>query len=288
MSGLYLGPMGLVITVADDGSHVEQAAEAERLGFSALWLFGGQLKLLAPLAELLRATTSAVVAPAIVSLDVHGVDDVARLLEGLDPAEAERLVGGFGAPQREARPLAGLRTFLDQLDAAGVSMPAGRRLIAALGPRKLELARDRAAGAITMLVTPGHTAWAREVLGPDATLAVIQPVVLDTDLARGRRTVRGTLNFLLSVGGYAANARRMGFDDDAIASLSDDLVDAVATIGDADTILAGVRAHLDAGADHVALSVFSDGGQPGAIEVARAVAAAEAVAEAEWGLVPGA
>jgi probable F420-dependent oxidoreductase len=274
MSELELGSLGLVLNVADDRAHIGQAAEAERLGFSALWLFGGQLELLEPLAELLRATEKVAVAPAIVSLDVHGVDDVVRLLRVLDDGEAERLVGGFGAPQQAARPLAGLRDFLDELDGADVSLPAGRRLVAALGPRKLELARDRAAGAITMLVTPCYTAWAREVLGPDATLVVIQPVVLDDDLGRARQSVRGPLGFLLSVGGYAANMRRMGFGDDDIAAMSDELVDAIATVGDADAILAGVRAHLDAGADHVALSVFSDGDQPGTIEVARAVAAA--------------
>jgi probable F420-dependent oxidoreductase len=275
MSELELGPLGLVLNVADDRAHIEQAAEAERLGFSALWLFGGQLELLEPLAELLRATTRAAVAPAIVSLDVHGVDDVVRLLKVLDDGEADRLVGGFGGPQQAARPLAGLREFLDELDAADVSLPPERRLIAALGPRKLELARERAAGAITMLVTPGYTAWARGILGPDATLVVIQPVVLDTDLDRGRQAVRGMLGFLLGVGGYAANMRRMGIGDDAIAGVSDELVDAVATVGDADRILAGVRAHLGAGADHVALSVFSEGGQPGAIEVARQVAVAD-------------
>ncbi|MFC4630658.1 TIGR03620 family F420-dependent LLM class oxidoreductase [Promicromonospora alba] len=275
MSELELGSLGLVLNVADDRAHLAQAAEAEQLGFSALWLFGGQLELLQPLAELLRATEKVQVAPAIVSLDVHGVDDVVRLLEVLGDGEADRLVGGFGAPQQAARPLAGLREFLDELDAADVSLPAARRLIAALGPRKLELARDRAAGAITMLVTPAYTAWAREVLGPDATLVVIQPVVLDADLGRARQTVRGPLGFLLSVGGYAANMRRMGFGDDDIAAMSDELVDAIATVGDADAILAGVRAHLDAGADHVALSVFSEGDQPGAIEVARAVAAVD-------------
>lgn len=187
MSELDLGRMGLVLNVADDRAHIEQAAEAERLGFSALWLFGGQLELLEPLAELLRATKRAAVAPAIVSLDVHGVDDV---------------VSRPGSPQA------------------------------------------------------GACAGTRGILGPDATLVVIQPVVLDADLDRARQTVRGPLGFLLSVGGYAANMRRMGF-------------------GDVDAILAGVRAHLDAGADHVALSVFSDGGQPGAIEVARAVAGAD-------------
>ncbi|MFD2796987.1 TIGR03620 family F420-dependent LLM class oxidoreductase [Promicromonospora vindobonensis] len=274
MSELDLGPLGLVLNVADDRAHLKEAAEAERLGFSTLWLAGGQLETLEPLVELLRATEKVAVAPGIIPLDLHGVADVARLVNLLDDGEAARFVAGFGASQRNARPLAGLRAFLDELDTTGVPVPAGRRLVAALGPRKLELARERAAGAITMLVTPGYTAWAREILGPDATLVVHQLVVLDADVDRARQAVRGTLGFLLGVGGYAANARRMGFGDDDIADLSDDLVDAVSTVGDADAIAAGVQAHLDAGADHVALSVLSDGTRPGAIEVARTVAAA--------------
>jgi probable F420-dependent oxidoreductase len=271
MSELELGPFGLVLNVADDRAHIEQAAEAERLGFSTLWLPGGQLESLEPLVDLLRATEKVAVAPGIIPLDLHGAADVARLVSLLDDGEVARFVAGFGASQREARPLAGLRAFLDELDA---TVPAGRRLVAALGPRKLELARERAAGAITMLVTPGATSWAREILGPDATLVVHQPVVLDTDADRGRQTVRGMLGFLLNVGGYAANMRRMGFGDRDIADVSDELVDAVATIGSAEAMAAGVQAHLDAGADHVALSVLSDGTQPGPIEVARAVAAA--------------
>lgn len=274
MSEIELGPMGLVLDVADDQAHLGQAAEAERLGFSALWVAGGQLESLEPLVELLRATEKVAVASSIIPLDVHGVADVVRLVDLLDDGEVERLVAGFGASQRAAEPLAGMREFLDELDAADARVPAGRRLIAALGPRKLELARERAAGAIVMLVTPGHTAWAREILGPDATLVVHQLVVLDTEVEQARQTLRGTLRFLLGVEGYAANMPRMGFGDDEIADLSDELVDAVATTGDADAIIAAVRAHLVAGADHVALSVLSDGTQPGPIEVARAVAAA--------------
>ncbi|GAA4723052.1 putative F420-dependent oxidoreductase, MSMEG_4141 family [Promicromonospora umidemergens] len=277
MGEFELGPMGMVLDVADDRAHLERAAEAERLGFSALWVPGGQLETLEPLVELLRATQKATVAPGIMSLDVHGAADVVRLFDLLADREAERLVAGFGGPQQAARPLAAMRQFLDELDAAPAApVPAARRLIAALGPRKLELARERAAGAITMLVTPGYTEWARSVLGPDATLVVQQLVVLDSDVDSARRTVRGPLSFLLGpgVGGYAANMRRMGFGDDDITGLSDDLVDAVATIGDAEAIVAAAQAHLAAGADHVALSVLSDGRQPGQIEVARAVATA--------------
>lgn len=275
MSEFDLGSVGLVLDVAAEGAHIEQAAEAERLGYTTLWAAGGQLALLEPLVELVRATKKAAVAPAILSLDVHGLADVTGLYDRLDDDEAHRLVAGLGGPQQAARPLAALREFLDGLDAADPPVPAGRRLIAALGPRKLEIARDRAAGAITLLVTPGYTEWARGVLGPEATLVVDQMVVLDTDVERARQTVRVPLGFLLNVGGYAMNMRRMGFDDDDITGVSDKLVDAVAIAGDADTIAAGVRAHLAAGADHVALSVLSDGSQPGAMEVARAVAAAD-------------
>lgn len=277
MSRLELGPMGMVVDVADDRAHLEHAKELERLGFSALWLPGGQLQSLEPLVELVRATEKVQVASAIVSLDVHGVADVVRLRALLDDGEADRLVTGFGGPQGAARPLVAMRAFLDELDSAHGVAATGRRLIAALGPRKLELARERAAGAITMLVTPGYTAWARKTLGPDATLVVLQPVVLDADLDRARQTARGPLSFLLGpgVGGYAANLRRMGFGDRDISGLSDELVDAVVTIGDAGAIVAGAQAQLAAGADHVALSVLSDGDeQPGTLEVARAVAAA--------------
>jgi hypothetical protein len=125
MSELELGPLGLVLNVADDRAHIEQAAEAERLGFSTLWLPGGQLETLEPLVELLRATEKVAVAPGIIPLDVHGTEDVVRLLGLLDDAEAARFVAGFGASQREARPLAGLRAFLDELDTTGVPVPAG-------------------------------------------------------------------------------------------------------------------------------------------------------------------
>lgn len=160
---------------------------------------------LEPLVELLRATEKVAVASSIIPLDVHGVADVVRLVDLLDDGEVERL-------------------------------------IAALGPRNLELARDRVAGAIMMLVTPGHTAWAREIIGPGATLVVHQLVVLDTEVEQARQTLRGTLRFLLGVEGYAANMPRMGFGDDEIADLSDGLVDAVATTGDADAIIAAARA----------------------------------------------
>ncbi|HUV11014.1 MAG TPA: TIGR03620 family F420-dependent LLM class oxidoreductase, partial [Acidimicrobiia bacterium] len=129
---------------------------------------------------------------------------------------------------------------------------------AALGPRMLGLARDRTDGAHPYLVTPEHTASAREILGPDRLLAPEQMVVLETDPTRAREIARGTLSmYLPGLPNYANNVRRLGFtDEDLTAPLSDRLVDALVAWGDAESIAARVRAHHDAGADHVAIQVL--------------------------------
>jgi probable F420-dependent oxidoreductase len=157
---------------------------------------------------------------------------------------------------------------LDRLDRSEPPVPAERRILAALGPRKLELARDRAAGAVALLVTPDYTAEARRILGPDATLVVSLMTVLGTDAAQARDTARVPLRFLSGVGGYATNFERMGFGADDISGLSDRLVDDLVAWGDADAIVARVRSHLAAGADHVVVSELGE--RPG--EVARQLA----------------
>ncbi|HET6663207.1 MAG TPA: LLM class flavin-dependent oxidoreductase, partial [Acidimicrobiales bacterium] len=135
--------------------------------------------------------------------------------------------------------------------------------MAALGPRMLDLARDRAAGAFPVLVTPDYTARARARLGADTTLAIEQLVVLDTDPQRARQLARRPLGFLGRLPGYQASFRRMGFADDEIEQVGDRLVDALVAWGDADAVAARAAEHRDAGADHVAISVVTDpGAQP--------------------------
>ena len=151
-------------------------------------------------------------------------------------------------------------------------MPAGRRLLAALGPRKLELARDRCAGAIVLLVTPAYISAARRILGDDSTLVIDQMLVLDADPARARQTARRPLRFLSGLRGYRSSFARMGFTDDDIDGLSDTLVDQLVIWGDADAIAARIGQYRQAGADHVVLHVLNDGAQPGPIEVARQLA----------------
>jgi probable F420-dependent oxidoreductase len=271
MSTLSLGPVGIALNVSADDTYLKEAAEAEQLGYSAIWLPGGQIDSLGRIAKIVGATRSVPVIPGIISLDVYPAAAVAALYAQLQASAPDRFVAGLGGPQH-TRPLRPLGDYLDELDRAEPPVPAGRRILAALGPRKLELARDRAAGAVALLVTPGYTRQARRLLGGQPTLIINQMVVLDRDAARARKAARAPLSFLSGVSGYPANFARMGFTDRDIADLSDRLVDELVIWGSADQITARVREHLEAGADQVALTVLNSGGQPGPIDVARELA----------------
>ncbi|MCU1656367.1 MAG: hypothetical protein JWO57_1023 [Pseudonocardiales bacterium] len=271
MSELRRGPIGVALNVSADDAHLDEAAELEKLGYSTIWLPGGQIDNLDTVAKVVRATTRIPVASGILSSDVFGPDEVARLYADLQAMEPERFVVGLGGSQKP-KSLRALHDYLDRLDAADPPVPAERRILAALGPRKLDLARARFAGAVTLLVTPAHTRDARRILGARATLAVDQMLVLDSDAERARETARGPLRFLSQIPGYVANFERMGFSSADISELSDRLVDELVVWGDADAIIARVRQHQAAGANQVVLSALSDGDQPGPIEVARRLA----------------
>lgn len=151
-------------------------------------------------------------------------------------------------------------------------MPAGRRLLAALGPRKLELARDRCAGAIMLLVTPAYISTARQIVGEQPTLVIDQMLVADTNPARARQTARRSLRFLSGLPRYAASFARMGFTDTDIADTTDRLIDELIIWGDADAITEQIKERRHAGADHVILHVLTHNGQPGSMQVARSLA----------------
>jgi probable F420-dependent oxidoreductase len=190
----------------------------------------------------------------------HGA---ARLLADAYPGR--HLLGlGFGGDRRPGtRPLAALGAYLDELDALDAASPAPapqapvRRLLAAYGPKMLRLARERADGAQTYHVTVAHTAQAREILGPDAFLAVEHPVLFETDPARARATAREHLQPYLATPYNLAKFRRLGYtDDDLAAGGSDRLVDDLVFWGDTETLAAKLHGHVEAGADHVAVQVI--------------------------------
>jgi probable F420-dependent oxidoreductase len=233
-------------------------AELEELRYSTIWLSGGQLANLEQVAAVVRATRRVPVGTGIISVSRFGTDAVAAAYAELEATDPGRFIVGLGGA-RGAKPLRIMAGYLDQLDSAQSGVPAGRRVLAALGPRMLDLARDRAAGALPVLVTPDYTAQARSALGGESTLIIQQLVLLETDTQRARQIARQPLGFLGRVPAYAANFRRMGFADDEIAHLSDRLVDALVAWGDVDAVAARIFAHRQAGADQVALSVLSAG-----------------------------
>ena len=242
-----LGPIGAVIDVTPDDTFVTTAVMLEDLGFDTIWLSGGRLDDLEQVLAVLAATGSARVGTSIIAADRFGSDAVADLYRRAEEAHPGRLVVGLGGAHGP-RPLATLGAYLDRL----ATVPAGSRLLAALGSRMLQLAGDRAGGALPVLVTPEYTASARAELG-DAALVVEQMVVLERDPVTARRIAAGPLGFLATIPAYAQNFRRMGFTDDDIDRLSDRLVDGLVASGDAAAVATRVAAHRAAGADHVAV-----------------------------------
>jgi probable F420-dependent oxidoreductase len=172
---------------------------------------------------------------------------------------------GFGGSDRPGTtPLAAMTKYLDELDAYQTPNPKApiHRILAAYGPKMLELARDRAAGAHTYHVTVSHTAQAREILGPDAFLGVEHAVLFETDPAKARAIAREHLQPYLNQKYNVAKFRRLGYSEEEIAAGgSDRIVDDLVFWGDLDTIVDKLHAHIEAGADHVGVQVI--GIEPG-------------------------
>jgi probable F420-dependent oxidoreductase len=173
-----------------------------------------------------------------------------------------RFVLGVGAGHREAtrqygQPYQTLAAYVDILRGEGV--PQEALVLAALGPKVLRLAGERAAGAIPYLVPPEHTRQAREILGAEPLLAPEHKVVLDTDTARARALGRTRVqNPYLSLVNYTSNLRRLGWaDGDLSGGGSDSLIDALVAHGSADQVAAQLGRHLDAGADHVVIQLLT-------------------------------
>jgi len=251
----------------DAGEAADAAAELEELGFSALWIpdIGGPL--FDSIDNLLTSTKQAVIATGILNLWMHEPSDVATRYASLTKTHGERFLLGIGvshAPLIDTRepglyrkPLAATRAFLDAIDATDTPVPVQNRVLAALGPKMLELSATRARGAHPYLVTPDHTRTAREVLG-DGPLLLPEQAVFLTDSRDEARAVG--VNFLRSYTGlpnYANNLLRSGFSQDDLDSVSDRLLDAIIAWGDEDAVARRVEEHKQAGADHVCVQALT-------------------------------
>jgi probable F420-dependent oxidoreductase len=287
-----LGPVGLWTRQLDmqPTDQVRAAlAELEELGWRSLWcweVLGREALTNAGL--LLAATGRMVVGTGIATIWARDPAAMANAQRTLAEAYPDRFVLGVGVSHgplvdarghRYQRPLATMRAYLDAMDAApwqGPPLPEQPpRVLAALGPRMLALAAERSAGALTYNATPEATAWARSILGVEPLLAVEQAVVVEDDPAEARRIARGLLAFYMTLPNYLRAWERLGFaPEDLAGGGSDRMVDAVVAWGGPQAIAERVRAHLDAGADHVCLQVL--GPDPDGVPMAgwRALAAA--------------
>lgn len=218
--------------------------------------------------NLLQATTSMTIATGILNLWMHTPEETAAEHARLTAEHGDRFLVGIGVSHsllidraeagRYSKPLMRMREFLDGLDAAPTPLAPDDRVLAALGPKMLELAGTRTTGTHPYLVTPEHTAVAREALGPDKLIAVEQAVVLEGDPTIARTVARQHLSGYALLPNYTNNWKRIGFTDDDLASgLSDRLVDAFVAWGDDTAVAKRVQEHRDAGADHVCIQALS-------------------------------
>ncbi|MEU3626546.1 LLM class F420-dependent oxidoreductase [Amycolatopsis coloradensis] len=245
-------------TFSFDGKEIgevrDAASEIEELGFDTLW-FGEHLgrEAFTQAGLLLAATSRLTVATGIARFDQREPATAAAAGRTLAEAYPGRFVLGLGGHRQGTKPLGAMRGYLDGMDRTELSTPDSphRRLLAALGPKMLSLAAERADGAHPYFVPVEHTALAREIMGPSAYLAVEQAVVLGSD----REIARTHVSMYLELAAHhRANLRRFGFTEENYGS--DRLVDTLVAVGE-DAISARIQAHLDAGADHVCLQVLT-------------------------------
>ncbi|MEP7026939.1 MAG: TIGR03620 family F420-dependent LLM class oxidoreductase [Actinomycetota bacterium] len=237
----------------------------ERAGFGALWVGGSPDGDLDIVEELLAATTTLTLGTSIVNIWKDGAPTVAASFARIEARFAGRFVLGVGTGHREAtqqyeKPYAKLASYVTDLLNDGV--PAGSLVLAALGPKVLELARDTTAGAIPYLVTPEHTRRAREILGAGPLLAPEHKVVLDADPVSARAIGRPRVqNPYLGLINYTSNLRRLGWTEEDLADGgSDALIDALVAHGSPADVAAQLHEHLAAGADHVVAQLLTGRG----------------------------
>jgi probable F420-dependent oxidoreductase len=250
----------------------EAGAELQNLGYGAIWFgeaFGREVFTQAGL--LLAETSRILVATGIANIYGRDPFTMAAGQKTLSEAYPNRFVLGLGVshiPLVEKlrghsyeKPIAKMTTYLEAMDDAPYQsvLPASTtRVLAALGPKMLQLAAHRADGAHPYNVPPEHTAMARQLLGPGPLLCPEQAVVLETNPAKAREIARNFLKIYLTLPNYTNNFLRLGFsNDDCKNGGSDRLVDAIVAWGDLDAIRNRVRAHQSAGADHVCIQALT-------------------------------
>jgi probable F420-dependent oxidoreductase len=263
-------PLGVWATT--DGMPADAAVafarRVEELGYAALWLpetMGRDP--FAHIAHLAGATDRLRFASGIANIHHRHPGAMLQAANTLGEQTGGRFVLGLGVSHQPlveglrgldyGKPVATMRRYLEAMATSPYMSPspaeAVPRLVGALGPRMVELAGELADGVHPYWTTPEHTAGAREILGPGKLVCVEQKVVLTDDPAVARSTAVQALALYADLPNYRNNWLRLGFTDAEIDARADRFVDALVAWGDAAAIVARVRRHLDAGADHVCI-----------------------------------
>jgi probable F420-dependent oxidoreductase len=267
-----LGRVGIwsaQLRFGDPEEGLEAAAELDALGFGTLWIPDAGGPVLERVRQLLGATTNAAVATGILNVWMHDPADVARDHAAIDADFPGRFLLGIGishAPMIDAdepgkyrKPLETMGIFLDGLDAHRVEGHRPARVLAALGPKMLQVARERSLGVHPYLIPVAHTRFTRETLGPDAVIAASLTVICDDDTEKARAIARNDMETYLGLPNYVTVWRRLGWgDDDFAGNGTDEFIDAIYAYGSLDAIAARIAEHHDAGADHICIRVVTD------------------------------
>ncbi len=245
----------------------------EELGFGAMWIAEavGRDPFVSA-AVLMSATERLPVATGIANIYARDPMTMAAGQKTLAEAFPGRFLLGLGVSHGHlvagvrkhdySKPYSYMVQYLERMDKAlfmakGPDTDPGR-LLAALGPKMLELSATAANGSHPYFTTPEHTKIARDVMGPDALLAPEQMVVLETDPIEARRIARAGMKIYLGLPNYYNNLARLGFDEsDWSDGGSDRLVDAIVAWGTEEQIASRVAEHHAAGADHVCVQVLT-------------------------------
>jgi probable F420-dependent oxidoreductase len=276
MSTLNLGKVGLWTAELDlqpMARAQETIVQLEAMGFGTVWVPEAVLREpFASTALLLSATKKMVLATGIASLHARTAQTMQAGWKTVTEAFPDRFLLGIGvshAPMVSGvhkgnydKPYSTMVQYLDAMDAGIYFSPAPstppQRVLAALGPKMLKLAAERGAGAHPYFVPVEHTAFARETMGVDALLAPEQAVVFETDPTKARAIARQHMNTYTRLPNYVNNLLRFGFGADEIANQEDRVVDAIVAWGSTDTILARIKDHFAAGANHVCVQVLGE------------------------------
>lgn len=276
-----LGRLGIwsrELRFGEAGDMREGAAELEELGFGTLWVPGGfDGPLLAICADQLGATSRVALATGILNVFGHDPADVAREHAAIDERFPGRFLLGIGvghakflapeAQERSRRPLEVISGYLDELERHAPPGSAPARVVAALAPRMVQLARERTLGIHPYMVPVAHTAEVRAALGAGPLVLTELSVVLGGAGDDLRAQARQDVALYLTLPNYVRTWGRLGFgEEDLAGGGSDRLIDAIYALGSVEQVGERVREHLAAGADHVCLRVVTNAPMAGVNE----------------------